>query len=110
MVLREQAQERRFVVPNPEALAAVSADFATLTVTPELAVHSVYQTRLPAGLADPNESVDCVLVGRFVYGPETLKSLVALFVRQLVTLEAARGRREETLKWLNEQVQKLQAR
>ena len=100
---RDVQYAREFVVRDPKLLSAVPADFSTITVTQDFAVHSLYQTLLPLGAGEPpNHALECVLVGRYQYGPEILKALVALFIRQYFMLETARGRKNEAFAWLQE--------
>ena len=101
---------RTFVVHDPKVAAAVPVDFASLTLIQDFAIHSLYQTQLPIGVGSPADNkVECVLVGRFQYGPETLKALASLLMRQFIVLETSRGKKVEAVAWLEQVVREHQA-
>lgn len=99
--------QRNFIAPDDRVLAAVSVDFSTLVVLPDGVVHSLYQTRLPVdGDVAGKTQIDSALVGRFQYGPEHFKALVALFIRQFRVFESSQGRVAEAQEFLQEHVRR----
>jgi len=100
---------RKLIAPDERLLTALPVDFATMTVTPDAIVHSLYQARLPVTEGQPDE-VEAALVGRFQYGPAHARALVALMIRQFLILEATLDRsQQESISFLQEQISKTVA-
>jgi hypothetical protein len=91
--------ERQPVVHDPDKLGPVWADYAHIMVTPDMVIHSVFQTRPPLELP-LQEPVETVLIARFGYPFSFFKSLVALCIRQYLVVEATHNRKREAITWL----------
>ena len=97
--LQVVSAERKPTVNDPEKLALIWADYAMITVGPDVILHNVFQTRPPLEFK-PGEPLESVLLARFAYPPQFFKSLVALCVRQYLALESAQNRKQEAIDWI----------
>ena len=98
---------RRFVVRDERLLSPILSDYATLTTSRDLAIHTLYQTELPVGGVPRSGDMDTVLVGRYMYPTLQFKATVALFIKQYIGLEASRDGKDEAIAWLKEFLDEL---
>ena len=101
---------RNYGVKDERLLSPVFVDHSTLAVGTDVIVHSLYQTEIPIGELRESEEPVSVLVGRFVYPADYFKALTVMLARQYVAFEAHRGKGEEALSWLQQEVTKQAAR
>jgi hypothetical protein len=99
----------RRAYPDPEnkaVLGPVFVDHSMVALGSDAAIHSLYQTRLPTGpLVAANDTVETLLVGRFVYSQQHFRELTQLFVTQLIQLEKIQNK-ADFLSWLQQEVKR----
>lgn len=98
------AVSRTFIEPE-SARWPEFVDMVVMSARLDHLLLSLYQTAPPP----PGDaaSVDSRLVGRFVFAEGHYREFVAVVLRQLVRQADLRGRREEAVSWLKEQLSEL---
>jgi hypothetical protein len=106
----KRGSNRTYIVRDEKQLSPIFVDHSTLAVGTDVVVHSMFQSEIPPeGPGEGNESRS-VLVGRFVYPADYFRALTVMFARQFIALQAAKGKGEEELNWLQQELVKQAAR
>lgn len=105
----KDSSRRKYAVKDERLLSPVFVDHSTLAVGAGVIVHSLFQTEIPVGDLRDSDSTDSVLVGRFVYPADYFRALTVMLARQYITFEAGRGKGEEALGWLQQELMKQAA-